>query len=312
MKYIVLSTTSKKEVVSKTLPDKWIDNNFHENYLVGHKEYLNEILNKNIDKDIFYIADCEKKQSLSLYDEVLNSNSCVIDYKPNDLTMEAADLAILNYFNGNISNKSIGIYGTGNIAFKLALRLSERNAKVYIFGRNNQKISLCVEALKQITFDESLVFYGDNNSRVDAFVSFVGAESVVTVEYTDYLSANTLCIDGGIGNFSKEFIETALTNGHDVRRLDVRQSQEIMDGYINSRLGSQFNRIIGRNTIGGYSVVAGGIIGQEGEVIIDRIVQPTRVIGIANGIGGVKNESNLNAEEHTKIKEVQRYIEQYN
>src|SRR5699024_1177944 len=265
------------------------------NFLVSNLKSLNNVINDYNEGDIYFVLDTERKQGISLYHAASLENK--IDYKPNDLTMEAADLAILNYFNRDISNKDIGIYGTGNIAFKLALRLSERNARVHIFGRKQRKIKVCIDALKQVTFDKELIHHGDKDSRLNSFVSFVSADEVITSDYNNLLKDNTLCLDGGIGNFSKEFISTALENGHDVRRLDVRQSQEIMDGYINSRLNSQFSQIIGRDVINGHRVVAGGIMGQDGQVIIDKIVSPTRVIGIANGIGGVKNESDLSTEE---------------
>lgn len=304
-----MSTTSKNEIINRKLPSRKIKNGLHNNYLVGDLSYLKKLIKESKEADIF-IADCENKQGISLYDEILDETKNVIDYKPNDLTMESADLTILNYFNKNISNKTIGIYGTGNIAFKLALRLSERNARVHIFGRKKKKIKICIDALKQVTFDKDLIFYGSSNSKIDCLVSFVSAENVVSSEYNNLLKHNALCLDGGIGNFSKEFISSAIEDGHDVRRLDVRQSQEIMDGYINSRLNSQFSQIIGRDVINNHSVVAGGIMGQDGQVITDRIVKPTRVIGIANGIGGVKNESDLSTEEHIKIQEVQSFIEQ--
>jgi len=83
-----------------------------------------------------------------------------------------------------------------------------------------------------------------------------------------------------------------------------------MDGYINSCLNSKFDNIIGRDVINNYSVVAGCIIKENVQVIVDRIARPTRVIGLANGIGGVKNESDLSAEEHIEIREAQSFIEQ--
>lgn len=308
MKFIFLSTTSKHNKSYLRLPDKHVLNHYYPNFLVSNLKSLNNVINDYNEGDIYFVLDTERKQGISLYHAASLENK--IDYKPNDLTMEAADLAILNYFNRDISNKDIGIYGTGNIAFKIALRLSERNARVHIFGRKQRKIKVCIDALEQVTFDKELIHHGDKDSRLDSFVSFVSADEVISSDYNNLLKDNALCLDGGIGNFSKEFISTALENGHDVRRLDVRQSQEIMDGYINSRLNSQFSQIIGRDIINNYPVVAGGIMGQDGQVIIDRIVKPTRVIGIANGIGGVKNESDLSAEEHIKIQEVQSFIEQ--
>lgn len=308
MKFIFLSTTSKHNKSHLKLPDRYAFNHYHQNFLVSNLDSLNKVIKDYNEKDIWFVLDTEKKQGISLYDETSLENK--IDYKPNDLTMEAADLTILNYFDNEISGKEIGIYGTGNIAFKLALRLSERNVRIHLFGRKKKKVAVCIDALKQVTFDKSLIHYGDNNSKLDCFVSFVSADEAIPSDYTDLLRDNALCLDGGIGNFSKEFISSAIEDDHDVRRLDVRQSQEIMDGYINSRLNSQFNEIIGRDVINNHSVVAGGIMGQDGQVIIDRIVKPTRVIGIANGIGGVKNESDLSTEEHIKIQEVQSFIEQ--
>lgn len=308
MKFIFLSTTSKHNISYLKLPDKYVQNKNHPNFLVSNLESLKKLISDYNGENVFFLLDTEKKQNISLYDEIDLNNK--IDYKPNDLTMEAADLSILNYYNRELSNKTIGIYGTGNIAFKLAIRLLERNAHVHIFGRDSKKISICIDALKQIIFDDHLIHCGDSNSNLDCLVSFVSADEVITPGFNELLNKNALCLDGGIGNFSKAFISKALKNGHEVRRLDVRQSQEIMEGYINSRLNSQFGQIIGRDTINNYPVVAGGIMGQDGEIIIDRIVNPTRVIGIANGIGGVKNESNLSSEECFKIKEVQSFIEQ--
>ena len=307
MKFIFLSTTSKHNKSYLRLPDKHVLNHYYPNFLVSNLKSLNNIIDDYNEEGMCFVLDTERKQGISLYHAASIENK--IDYKPNDLTMEAADLAILNYFNRDISNKDIGIYGTGNIAFKLALRLSERNARVHIFGRKERKIKVCIDALRQITFDKELIHHGDNHSKLDCFVSFVSADEVISSDYNKLLKANALCLDGGIGNFSKDFISTALENGHDVRRLDVRQSQEIMDGYMNSRLNSQFSQIIGRDVINSHSVVAGGIMGEEGQVIVDRIVQPTRVIGIANGIGGVKDKLELTAEEQNKIREVNAYIE---
>ncbi|WP_020007991.1 hypothetical protein [Salinicoccus albus] len=307
MRFTFLSTTSKHNKEFIKLPDKKVFNDLRPNFLVTDLDYLKQLVVDYNQNDMYFLLDTEKKQNISLYDEINIENK--IDYKPNDLTMEAADLSILNYFNRRLSNKSIAIYGTGNIAFKLALRLSERNAQIYMYGRDDKKVNICINALKQITFDRDLINYGDNKAPVDCLVSFVSSEEIIDETFLRILNGRSLCLDGGIGNFSKEFIKNAIVVGHEVRRLDVRQSQEIMDGYIYSRLNSEFDNIIGSSTINGHSVVAGGIMGEEGQAIIDRIYNPSKVIGIANGIGGVKDESELNSEEQSKIKEVQAFIE---
>lgn len=308
MEFILLSTTSKHDSDILRLPSRNVLDQTSENFLISSRKKLMEFISQSSD-DLVFLADCEKKQGMSIYDELVQENLKVLDYKPNDLTMEAADLTILNYVNQQISGKSVGVYGTGNIAFKLALRLAERNANIYLYGRNKKKIKVCVDALKQVSFDEKLIHFGSYDDKLDVIVSLVSTEEVISEEFTQTLKPRALCLDGGIGNFSKPFIESALTKGHDVRRLDVRQSQEILDGYINSRINSQFDAIIGRKEVEGISIVAGGIMGREGELIVDCISSPSKVIGVANGIGGVKDESELSDEEKRKIKKVHSCIE---
>ncbi|TVT28917.1 hypothetical protein FO441_01155 [Salinicoccus cyprini] len=308
MNFIFVSTTSKHNKEYLELPNKMVFEGASLNFLVSNLEVLEEIIEKHDKNETLFLLDTEKKQGLSLYDEADISNK--IDYKPNDLTMEAADLAVINYFGDNIQSKAVAIYGTGNIAFKVALRLSERNIKVFLYGRNKDKIRVCIDALKQVSFDSSLIEYGNNKTKVDGLLSFVSAEEIIGEEFLAILNQTSICLDGGIGNFSKQFIKTALKVGHEVRRLDVRQSQEIMEGYIKSRFSSRFNNIIGRDRIKGISVVAGGIMGLDGELIVDRITKPSKVVGVANGIGGVKNDADLSNEEREKIKAVQSYIEQ--
>lgn len=307
MKFMFLSTTSKHDKDFMKLPDKKVFNKMNPNYLVSKVEKLRSIVDENNNGENYFVLDTEKKQDISLYDELDIPNK--IDYKPNDLTMEAADLAILNYFNRDLRGRSFAVYGTGNLSFKLSLRLSERNANVYIYGRNREKVSICINALKQITFDEQYINYGDYSEKVDGLFSFVSADEVIGEKFLEILKEKSLCLDGGIGNFSRDFIKLSIKSEHDVRRLDVRQSQEIMDGYINSRINSDFDNIIGRNKILDFDVIAGGIMGREGEVILDRIIKPTKVVGIANGIGGVKDATELIKEERKKINKVQEYIQ---
>lgn len=59
-----------------------------------------------------------------------------------------------------------------------------------------------------------------------------------------------------------------------------------------------------------HSIVSDEIIGQEGEVNVDNLTQPTKVIGIANGLDGVKSDAYLNGEEKSKIEEVQQLNQQ--
>jgi hypothetical protein len=45
--------------------------------------------------------------------------------------------------------------------------------------------------------------------------------------------------------------------------------------------------LMGRAEIDGVAVVAGGVLGRAGDVVIDSISHPSRVLGLADGAGGV-------------------------
>ena len=49
----------------------------------------------------------------------------------------------------------------------------------------------------------------------------------------------------------------------------------------------QMQKHMGRGEIAGISVVAGGILGEEGDVVVDSIIEPSKVIGIADGRGNL-------------------------
>jgi hypothetical protein len=47
------------------------------------------------------------------------------------------------------------------------------------------------------------------------------------------------------------------------------------------------NELMGTGEIAGISVVAGGLVGKYGVVVLDSISNPSRVIGVADGLGRV-------------------------
>ncbi len=48
------------------------------------------------------------------------------------------------------------------------------------------------------------------------------------------------------------------------------------------------NEALGWEVLDGVPVVAGGAMGQSGDVIVDSVHHPTRVIGVCDGHGGVR------------------------
>ncbi len=86
-----------------------------------------------------------------------------------------------------------------------------------------------------------------------------------------------------------------------VYRLDVTAA---LSGLIQTLLATE--RIVstemGRRAIGNFSVVSGGYLAHDGEVVVDNFSEPRRYIGIADGKGDF--QKNVTEERIVAIKEM--------
>ena len=308
--YLYVSTTAKHNTPMLRLPDRKIVNKRTLNFIITDEATAIDFFHQ-VDGEIpAIVVDCESKQNIDLYALAKKhiQKSEVYTNKPNDLAVESADVLLQHHFSGNLVGKNILIIGTGNIAFKLALRLAERNVQVFIDGRNEQKIDKIVDTINMVipSYSKYKVRKMDTSQfeeNLDAIIPFVSAEKVISKTYTKWLHESSISIDGGIGNFSEDYIAATLEKNSKIIRLDVRIAIPYMEASITSQFPSFdfFERVSGEKVIDGITMVAGGIIGKEGSVIVNQIENPDQIIGIANGFGGVKNETALSTEERRSI-----------
>ena len=296
--YLLISTTARDSLEISRLPDKIFKGKLAANYLITNEQIARNFF-VEIDGQVEDIlVDVERKQEVNLM-EIANEvikHSNILPYKPNDVTLEAADQLILHQLGVDLTGKKVLVYGTGNIAFKLALRLLEREADVSIAGRNLDKVQSLVTTLNMIKPRYSGAIAREHQEdlsfKYDGLISFLSSEKVIDSTMAVHIKPSGFAIDGGIGNFQGTFIVDSLEKGISVLRLDVRLGNPFLIAGITS-LSSEnefFNTVIGAHQMGDMKLVAGGIIGEAGSIIVDRIKSPTQIIGIANGYGGLKND----------------------
>jgi len=299
-KILCISTTAGFDYAFKELPPKTFDDYKVLSYLINDRYKAQKLL-KEVDGYIKKILiDIEKKQPINLWKIATEtiSNSELISVKLNDVTLEAVNLLVKNLLNNNFTNSKVLVYGAGNLGSKLSLRLAESNCQVYLLSRAYNKVEDVSKAFNQILPSHSkgritsLKNIDDLESKVDGIVSFVSAEKVVPAEYAEKIVKDEkgFAIDGGINNFSQEFLQKAHNEDIRVIRADVRLGTPYLLLPIFLETEKFFSEVQGKKSINGVDVVAGGIIGSSGDIVVDRIKNPNKVIGVANGYGGLKDE----------------------
>ena len=267
------------------------------NVEVNHIKDAEEIV-KIIDGLIDYIlVDDEKKSGelVNLTKEILNlvKASIILTYKDNDAWVEATDTLISQFLNDCLGKKVL-IYTFNNLSGKLALKLCERGIDIYFIDTNDSRqISETIQALNNILPEEcpsKIQLLGGLSKGInfDVVVGFSIDKAVINIEQIKQFSVDTIIIDAGIGSISEDGIKYALENDFTILRLDMRAG---LSGNIINIIETYDLRhnIYGKKRFNGFNIVAGGYFGLKGDVVVDSITNPSRIIGIADGKGYLLN-----------------------
>ena len=311
---ILISTTAKHTFDFRVFPRRVIEDNAMACFMINDEQLLEDTLQFFDGKVDYIYIDVELKQKINLFEIAQQTvqKSKLIAAKPNDNTLESVDLLIRNQYNDNLLGKKILVIGTGNLAGKIAIRLAERQADVYVKGRSLLKQKEFVNAVNLLlpkfanpikTLEKDL-----KENTLDIIVSAISA----TFEDEDILypviNSETFIIDVGINNFSNNFIQKVLMQNVNLVRLDTRIALPYQFLSKHDYVEAFFRDVFGRAKISNVPVVSGGFIGEKGSVIVDTIKEPTQIIGIADGRGGVKVNGELGKEERSRIQTIRQSI----
>jgi hypothetical protein len=117
------------------------------------------------------------------------------------------------------------------------------------------------------------------------------APDSVGVEEIEALAASArLIVDAGPGSIDSVAIGAGSDEGLTFVRADMRAG---LVGELTAALEGRelVEHAMGRSTLAGVDVVAGGSLGELGTIVVDSIDYPTAVVGVADGHGGLLPES---------------------
>jgi hypothetical protein len=150
--------------------------------------------------------------------------------------------------------------------------------------------------------EEIRAYYRDADIIVGAAIY----ESVIHKEHLEFCDRNPVIIDAGIGTVSADAASYARGKGWPVIRVDNRAA---MAGMLFSAIQSNdlVTRVMGEGRVDGIPVVAGGIVGPPGTIVLDSIDNPSMVIGFADGTGRIRYKP-ANDEEAERLAKIRHAI----
>jgi len=311
-KLISIGTTAKHAAPFLVLPRRETTDNAMSSFMINDEATLMQTLAFFDGIADTILLDVEPKQSIPLFQiaERTIKKSQLLSMKPNDATLESCDLLLRHHFGEDLSSKIFVLLGTGNLSGKLALRLAERQAVVYIKGRNADKEQQLINGLNLMlpAHAEPIAALDELETQTDAVIAFLSGVWEQVDLLRPHIGNETLVIDGGIGNFSPEFLEELLAKDIQLTRLDTRISFPYQLLGFAHYIGNFFDDIYGMELLHGITIAAGGYVGPYGTVIVDRIKNPQQVIGIADGKGGVIRDGAIEEERQRDVDIIKQTI----
>ena len=323
-----ISTTAKQEENSYMTPIRDCDSFVLTGCIIFDQKILPILLEK-IDGEVDVIlVDSEKKIPMSidnnfksgpeLYQTVgyvetgsvsricfeYIKKSKVFEFKPNDLTVNATWSFLSQRFRF-LSGKKISILGAGNIGSKLALKLVECGAEVHLHRRDFYKGHHIVHGLNLIKPEGVIAnIHFHQNIMQASFLSdiLIGASNghpVIDSDVVNSVKKSCLIVDLGKNNLTKKAIKIAAQHSVEIYRTDVTPA---IESYVHEVLKMQdiLENSYGKKELDFCNIISGGFFGGLGDVVVDRINNPKRIIGVAQGDGALKKILNTNDKNNLK------------
>ena len=226
---------------------------------------------KALEDDIdSFCLDVEPKKdnfSFSLI-ETQHRHICFKHIHPNDLTVQAC-IDLISYE----LNRSIFIFGHGDLAFKLALQL--RTKKIpFKWSASRQSNSKKYQVMKK---EFSNLERDKLDSDCQLFVNFSPCKSNFFLNLSNY--PDVLIVDVA----AKGVFDASLKDRVHILDISARLVNEVSYLLTGNSYSNNFGKSTDRLDVG---LVSGGYPGDYGDLVVDNYLNPTYVIGISNGIGG--------------------------
>jgi 4-hydroxy-2-oxovalerate aldolase len=172
---------------------------------------------------------------------------------------------------------------------RLAGHLADQGLQLTLSGASAAELTATADALRIVWGGAAIEVEPDLRTAVKgaaAVAAFHQDKPLLDRGVMAALDPGSLVFDATIGAVELDAIQEALDRGIRIVRPDMRAA---MAGELVAQLGvaATTKELMGRAQIAGWPVVAGGLVGALGDVVVDSITNPSRVVGVADGRGRI-------------------------
>ena len=292
----------------KPLAEFQVSGNIHatQSHVVGSvaltsDEHLNAVLQTCDGKADVVLLDVDRKpfgpaNAAESAREILKKTA-LLTYLDSRVWVEAVEDQVVRLLQEVLNDSDIVIAGDHPRSRFLALRFAERGASVSLLqdpGRGPTEVPIGPMRMLSLEGHELKLSYmkGDAGCAFDALskanivVVWPDGAPWFDARFAKHLPGKTYVLDAGIGTILPDGIAEAQQRGCLLLRVNIWPA---LTGTLSAAHDSLMKTrdALGWETMDGIRVVAGGAMGQSGDVIVDSIHHPTRVIGVCDGQGGV-------------------------
>ncbi len=289
----------------------------NEYFVIGNVEITDKNQIKDIVKGIdgidYVFLDISNSQVDQAWVEELKfefKKSKVITYDEVDIWVDS----ICNFImlSKDKAAEKVLVVGINQISMRIITRLLNLGFDITIWDKNWKKAEKVWTALTNLYQEVPCALSYEKKLRVgvekkDFIVGMTPKHTTLNPELIQHIDKNSVLVDGSIGSIHEDLVELCIKQGNDVRRFDMRAN---LSGTIltNLQIFDLINNISGKIKMEDFNVVAGGVIGSKGDVVINSIVNPSKVLGLADGKGFFLKVAKDKKPFADRIKKVQEWI----
>lgn len=241
--------------------------------------------------------------------------TALLTYLDSRVWVEAVEDQVVRLLHEVLNDSEIVIAGDHPRSRFLALRFAERGARVTLLLDPERSSGAPVDQVRSLSRDgdELKLSYMkadagcgfDALSKARVVVVWPASSPWFGERFAKHLSPRTYVLDAGIGTILSDGIAEAQRRGCLLMRVNIWPA---LTGSLSSAHESwlETRNAAGWEMLASVPVVAGGTMGQSGDVIVDSVHHPTRVIGVCDGKGGVRFR--YNDKDADRVRRVQTEI----